>query len=135
MGYQANLPPIVNDQDVDMPLCNWPRGIEVDDTGRVMTVCQGPMQGLFAIGIGSTLLRRSDAIGGEPSFRGSADGVWLYHNHGGAVILQALSQRPSDHKNQYVPASRVPDHATPSSNKKVVVTTAADSGYFVCFRA
>ncbi len=99
MGYQANLPPLIDDLGADIPLCNWPRGVEVDDSGRVMTVCQGPLQGLYAIGIGSTLLRRSDAIGGEPSFRGVADGVWLYHNHGGGVILNTLtSQQPTPRK-------------------------------------
>lgn len=100
MGYQANLPPIVNSKNTDIPICNWPRGVEVDETGRVMTVFQGPMQGLFAIGIGSTLLRRSDAIGGEPSFRGSADGVWLYHNHGGGVVLNALSSHEPNQTDQ-----------------------------------
>lgn len=98
MGYQANLPSLVDDRNVEIPLCNLPRGVEVDETGQVNTVNQGPMPGLFAIGIGSTLLRRSDEIGGEASFRGVADGVWLYHNHGGGVILNALDNRPVSRK-------------------------------------
>lgn len=110
MGYQANLPPVVDDQNADISLCNFPRGIEVDETGRIKTTCQGPMQGLFAIGIGSTLLRRSEAIGGEASFRGSADGVWLYHNHGGGVILNALENRGSNRERHFVPTNRVPNN-------------------------
>ena len=108
MGYQANLPPIVNSNNIAIPLCNWPRGVEVDELGQVMTVFQGPMHGMFAIGIGSTLLRRSDAIGGEPSFRGSADGVWLYHNHGGGVILNALKSHQSARHQQSAQPNRVP---------------------------
>lgn len=107
MGYQANLPPVVDDLDAEMPLCNWSRGVDVDETGQVMTVCQGPMRGLYAFGIGSTSLRRSEAIGGEPSFRGSADGVWLYHNHGGSVILEALLRRAPDRKAHYPQTARV----------------------------
>ncbi len=110
MGYQANLPPIVNSKNIDIPVCNWPRGVEVDEAGRIMTVFQGPMQGMFAIGIGSTLLRRSDAIGGEPSFRGSADGVWLYHNHGGSVVLSALNSQEPNQEKQYQPINRVPNN-------------------------
>ncbi|MGI9451772.1 MAG: hypothetical protein ACR2QH_14210 [Geminicoccaceae bacterium] len=108
MGYQANLPPIVNSKNIDIPLCNWPRGVEVDENGQVMTVFQGPMEGMFVIGIGSTLLRRSDAIGGEPSFRGSADGVWLYHNHGGGVILNALKDHQPNQEKQRPEINRVP---------------------------
>lgn len=108
MGYQAHLPPVVNDKGMDIPLCNWPRGVEVDETGRIMTVFQGPMQGLYAIGLGSTLLRRSDAIGGELSFQGVADGVWLYHNHGGGVILRALQSRQLVQNYDHVQTNRVP---------------------------
>lgn len=111
MGYQANLPPVVDEEGNDITLCNWPRGVEVDDEGRIETVCQGPMPGMFAIGIGSTLLRRSDAIGGEPSFRGVADGVWLYHNHGGGVILSALDHSFSSQEALYAETHRVPRNA------------------------
>ena len=107
MGYQANLPPVVDAQSVDIPICNWPRGIEVDEIGSVKTVCQGSLAGLYAIGIGSTLLRRSEAIGGEPSFNGVADGVWLYHNHGGGVILNALIDDEPTLENQHVEPNRV----------------------------
>ncbi len=111
MGYQANLPPLIDDLGGDIPLCNWPRGVEVDESGRVMTVCQGPLQGLYAIGIGSTLLRRSEAIGGEPSFRGVADGVWLYHNHGGRVILDTLMSHQSKQRKNIISTERVTSNA------------------------
>lgn len=111
MGYQANLPPVIDAQGSEIPICNWPRGVDVDDCGSVKAVSLGSMQGLYAIGIGSTLLRRSDAIGGEPSFSGVADGVWLYHNHGGGVILDTLIDSESTNKNQYVEPNRVTSNA------------------------
>ncbi len=107
MGYQANLPPVIDAAGADVALCNWPRGVEVDGHGRVKTVYQGSLRGFYAIGIGSTLLRRSEAIGGETSFRGVADGVWLYHNHGGGVILNALDGPSSDADQRHVESNRV----------------------------
>ncbi|MGI9508520.1 MAG: hypothetical protein ACR2QJ_04125 [Geminicoccaceae bacterium] len=101
LGYQANLPPVVDHANREIELRNQPRGLEIDDEGRALAADGRPVPGLYVFGIGSRLLRRSDAIGGEPSFRGSADGVWLYHNHGGGVILNALtkghSTKPEEH--------------------------------------
>lgn len=111
MGYQANLPPVIDGNGADISLCNWPRGVEVDGSGCVKTVYQGSLPGFYAIGIGSTLLRRSDAIGGEPSFRGVADGVWLYHNHGGGVVLNALTDDKSTSINRYPQSNRVTSNA------------------------
>ncbi|MGI9434016.1 MAG: hypothetical protein ACR2Q4_04165 [Geminicoccaceae bacterium] len=95
LGYQSNMPPMVDHQGGAITLCNGPRGLEIDSGGRVMAVgadrvSTEALPGLYAFGLGSELLKRSDAIGGEPSFRGQADGVWLYHNHGGQVVLGAL---------------------------------------------
>lgn len=90
LGYQANIPPVVDPWDRPIALQNTSRGLEIDDDGCALAVDGRPIAGLFVYGLGSRLLKRSDAIGGEPSFAGSADGVWLYHHHGGGVILNAL---------------------------------------------
>lgn len=90
LGYQANLPRVFDPWEQEIALRNQYGGLEVDDNGCALTVDDQPVSGLYVYGIGTRLLKRSDAIGGEPSFRGSADGVWLYHNHGGSVILDAL---------------------------------------------
>jgi hypothetical protein len=92
LGYQANLPPLVDHWNQDIPLQNTPRGLEIDDDGRALLADGEPLPGFFVYGIGSRLLKRSDAIGGELSFQGSADGVWIYQNHGGGVILNALQK-------------------------------------------
>ncbi len=92
LGYQANLPPLVDHWNREIALQNTPRGLEIDDDGRALLADGEPLSGLFVYGIGSRLLKRSDAIGGELSFQGSADGVWIYQNHGGGVILNALQK-------------------------------------------
>jgi hypothetical protein len=95
LGYQANLPPLVDHWNREIALQNTPRGLEIDDDGRALLADGEPLAGLFVYGIGSRLLKRSDAIGGELSFQGSADGVWIYQNHGGGVILNALQKTPA----------------------------------------
>lgn len=90
LGYQANLPPVIDHWKREIALQNTPRGLEIDNDGRALLADGQPLDGLFVYGIGSRLLKRSEAIGGERSFQGSADGVWIYQNHGGAVILNAL---------------------------------------------
>ena len=90
VGYEANLPRVVDPFNREIKLSNQTGGLAIDDDGRALTASNQPVSGLYVFGIGSRLLKRSDAIGGEPSFQGSADGVWLYHNHGGSVILNAV---------------------------------------------
>ena len=90
LGYQANLPPLVDADGREIELRNTMSGLEVDATGQVLTVHNEPLRSLYGYGLGSDLLKTSAAIGGEPSFSGRADGVWLYQNHGGQVILDAV---------------------------------------------
>ena len=111
LGYQANLPKVVDRWNQRIELQNQARGLEIDEAGRALTVDDQPVPGLFVFGIGSRLLKRSDAIGGEPSFKGSADGVWLYHNHGGGVILDALRCTWSKDPRESTLKARRTDHA------------------------
>ena len=92
LGYQANLPSLVDHWNRAIPLQNTPRGLEIDEDGRALLADGQALPGFFVYGIGSRLLTRSNAIGGELSFQGSADGVWIYQNHGGSVILNALQK-------------------------------------------
>lgn len=112
LGYQANLPRVVDSSKQEIAFRNRCGGLDVDDNGCALTVDDQPVPGLYVYGIGSRLLKRSDAIGGEPSFRGSADGVWLYHNHGGSVILNALGKRLSSGIDRPVQAQWRADRAS-----------------------
>ena len=96
LDYQANLPPVVDHWDRQIALQNDATGLETDQDGRALAIDGRPISGLFVYGLGSRLLQRSDAIGGEPSFAGSADSVWRYHHHGAGVVLNALRKTWSE---------------------------------------
>jgi len=110
LGYQANLPELVDHQGRTIDLQNRARGLEIDADGCALTIEGQPISGLYVYGIGSRFLKRSDAIGGEPSFEGSADGIWLYHNHGGGVILNALRKTWSKELGELIKKERRRDH-------------------------
>ncbi|MEM7044353.1 MAG: hypothetical protein AAF543_16210 [Pseudomonadota bacterium] len=111
LGYQANLPRVVDHWDREIMFRNQYGGLDVDACGCALTIDRQSVSGLYVYGIGSRLLKRSEAIGGEPSFRGSADGVWLYHNHGGSVILNALGKAASNGIDRPVRTQRDVDRA------------------------
>ena len=111
LGYQANLPRVVDPWHREIEFQNRLGGLDIDGNGRAVTIDGQPVPGLYVFGIGSRLLKRSDAIGGEASFRGAADGVWLYHNHGGSVILNALGKTLSSGIDRPAPTQSGIDHA------------------------
>ena len=113
LGYQANLPQVVDPWEREIAFRKPCGGLDVDGDGSALAADGRPVSGLYIYGIGSRLLKRSDAIGGEPSFRGSADGVWLYHNHGGRVLLDALDKTLS---NGLVGPVRAPGEADRASH-------------------
>ncbi len=110
LGYQANLPPVVDHWGRPIALQNNARGLEIDEDGCALAADGRAIPGLFVYGLGSRLLKRSDAIGGEPSFGGSADGVWLYHHHGGGVILNALRKTWPNASGRFDHAARRASH-------------------------
>ncbi len=90
LGYQANLPPLVGPDSEAIRLQNNPTGLNVDPTGRPLLLSGAPLADFHAFGLGSRLLTASVDIGGEPSFKGSADGVWLYQNQGAQMLLKGI---------------------------------------------
>ena len=93
LGYQANLPRLVESNGEPIGLDNTPTGLRVDSRGQALRTCGRPLPDFYAIGLGSKLLRRSETIGGEPSFTGQADGVWLYQNHGAIPVIRSIADR------------------------------------------
>lgn len=71
--------------DADGP-CGPTLGSERD--GRVRDEDRRIIPGLYSFGLGSGLVP-SPRIGGEPSFRGRLDGIWLYQNDVGDEVLDA----------------------------------------------
>lgn len=90
LGYQANLPPLIGPDGELVRLQNNPTGLNVDPTGRPLLLSGAPLANFHAFGLGSRLLTTSVDIGGEPSFKGSADGVWLYQNQGAQMLLKGI---------------------------------------------
>jgi ubiquinone/menaquinone biosynthesis C-methylase UbiE len=69
----------------------------VDDAGRLLVKNGGThvaLSGVFAYGLGSGMTV-NNLIGGEPSFQGRVDSVWLYNKDIGRVLLEHLLPDPS----------------------------------------
>jgi hypothetical protein len=50
-----------------------------------------PLANLFCIGLG-TGYRPTAVMGGEPSFAGQANSLWLYQNHIGGVVHRGVTE-------------------------------------------
>ncbi len=58
----------------------------VDDRCRVVDAAGRPVAGLYALGLANGFVP-SGRLGGEPSFVGQANGLWLWQNDVGGLIL------------------------------------------------
>jgi hypothetical protein len=56
---------------------------------RLLDARSAPITGLFGIGMASGFVP-GGSMGGEPSFHGHTNGVWLYQNDIGARILDQV---------------------------------------------
>jgi hypothetical protein len=61
----------------------------VDGACRVRLASGGTLPGAFAMGLASGFVPHGD-LGGEPSFDGQTNGLWLYQNGIGEIILDQL---------------------------------------------
>ena len=61
----------------------------VDGECRVLEAAGEPLPQLFGIGLAAGFVPRG-RLGGEPSFVGQANGLWLWQNDVGAMIVNAL---------------------------------------------
>jgi hypothetical protein len=61
----------------------------VDGQCRVMDASGKPLPDLFAIGLAAGFVPHGK-LGGEPSFRGQANGLWLWQSDVGGLIVDAL---------------------------------------------
>lgn len=61
----------------------------VDGECRVLDAAGQPLPQLFGIGLAAGFVPRG-RLGGEPSFVGQANGLWLWQNDVGAMIVNAL---------------------------------------------
>lgn len=88
-GYQANLVPLYNNLGFLIPIKQETDGLSVNNKGQIYTKNNYLIPNMYSYGLGSGL-RRSERVGGEPSFQGRLDGVWLYQNDVGRIILEQI---------------------------------------------
>ncbi len=93
-GYRPNALQLVNTAGRAIPLQSQtgPAASLVDEDCRVLDRGGAPLPGVFGIGLAAGY-RPSGKFGGEPSFSGQANGLWLWQNGIGSIIARALLQR------------------------------------------
>ncbi len=90
MGYAPRLLTVLDPQGAEVPLAGSERGrAAVDDRCRVLDREGRPVPGLHGLGLGMGFVP-TGRFGGEPSFRGQANGLWLWQNDVGSMVADAL---------------------------------------------
>ncbi|WP_328468173.1 hypothetical protein OHA21_51085 [Actinoplanes sp. NBC_00393] len=90
-GYRPVTVPVFDEDGRPVPLHGTGPGTPplVDTRCRVLDADGEPVPGLFGIGLASGFML-DGPLGGEPSFRGQTNGLWLYQNGIGERILDQL---------------------------------------------
>jgi dTDP-4-amino-4,6-dideoxygalactose transaminase len=91
LGYRPNGVPVYDLAGAPIPLfkdrsANAPL---VDGACRILDADGAPVPGLFGIGLAAGFVPRGK-LGGEPSFSGQANGLWLWQNDVGRLIAEAV---------------------------------------------
>jgi Pyridine nucleotide-disulphide oxidoreductase len=91
LGYRPRALPVLDDAGRAVRLYSQtgPQAPLVDDQCRVMDADGKPLPDLFAIGLAAGFVPHGK-LGGEPSFRGQANGLWLWQSDVGGLIVEAL---------------------------------------------
>jgi hypothetical protein len=87
-GYRPRLPRMVAG-GVPVPLLASTGGPSVDGECRVLTARGKPFDRVLSLGLASGFVP-SGEMGGEPSFRGHTNGVWLYQHHIGRRVHRGV---------------------------------------------
>ena len=96
LGYRPRALPVFDEagDQVSLHSETSPQARLVDNYCRVMDAGGNPLPDLFAIGLAAGFVPYGK-LGGEKSFRGQANGLWLWQNDVGAMIADAILS-PSD---------------------------------------
>lgn len=88
-GYRPNVVPVfdASGQEVDLLCRNG--GALVDDKGCVLDAHRQPVANIYGIGLASGFVPSGD-LGGEASFMGQTNGLWLYQNGVGELVFNQL---------------------------------------------
>ncbi len=91
LGYRPKALPVLDQANDPIPLLaqTGPQEPLVDGRCRVLDAEGAPLPGLFGIGLAAGFQPRG-VLGGEPSFRGQANGLWLWQHDVGNIIVEAV---------------------------------------------
>ena len=91
IGYRPRGVPVfdVAGEPVELLSDTSPNAPLVDHQCRIVNSSGAPLPGLFGIGLAAGFMP-SGALGGEPSFSGQANGLWLWQNDVGMLIVDAV---------------------------------------------
>jgi len=89
LGYRPFALPVAACDGAPIALAADAGGAMVDRHCRVMDAQGAPLPGLFGIGLAAGFVPWG-AMGGEPSFRGQANGLWQWQNDVGMMIIDQL---------------------------------------------
>ncbi len=91
LGYRPRALPVLDQEGRPVPLQaeTGPQAPLVDDHCRVLAAGGNPLPHLFAIGLAAGFVPHGK-LGGEPSFRGQANGLWLWQSDVGGLIVDAI---------------------------------------------
>jgi hypothetical protein len=90
-GYRASTVPIFDAEARRLPLKADSGGPAVGRDARVLLADGRQLPNVFGIGLG-TDFRPWGKMGGEPSFDGQANSLWLYQNDIGAVVYRGVQE-------------------------------------------
>lgn len=116
-GYRPNALPLFNRYHQRIPLLahTAPSASLVDNECRVLKSDGQPIPGVYGIGLAAGY-RPAGSFGGEPSFAGQANGLWLWQNGVGSVIANALLAPPPAMPGQSSRLRRVVQRRVPSGS-------------------
>ena len=107
-GYVSRTVPIFDAAGQRLSLNADVEGRAVDDQARVLLSDGSALPNVFGLGLGSGY-KPHGAMGGEPSFRGQANSLWLYQNDIGGKVYEGIQE-----------CLRVSTHATFDSRRSWV---------------
>ncbi len=93
-GYRPRAFPLFDADGAPIALAcdTGPAAQLVDRHCRVLDATGAVVDGVYALGLGAGFVPWGP-LGGEPSFRGSANGLWLWQNNVGQMIVEQVLDR------------------------------------------
>jgi hypothetical protein len=106
LGYRPRALPVFDQagKRVTLQSETSPQARLVDNYCQVLDADGNPLPNLFAIGLAAGFVPWGK-LGGEPSFRGQANGLWLWQSDVGGLIVDALFSPKSIEHDAYEPFS------------------------------